>query len=232
MKSSFKGFTIFSNDLVGMEHAKVRLHLNKPIYTGFCVLDMSKTVIYNFHYFEMKPRYPGTKLKLLWTDTDSLGYLIESADLYQDMSKTLHLYDTSNYPRDHVLYSKVNERRPGVMKDECPGKIISEFVGLRSKMYAFVCNQGAETKIAKGVQKSTISSKLRFEQYKTCLFEEIQEMSECYNIRSDKHTLYLTHVNKIGLSAADDKRYVLGNKCDTLAYGHYKIKRLISQCPV
>ena len=88
----------------------------------------------------------------------------------------------------------------------------------------FVCSDGDETKVAKGVKKSTIASYLRFEQYKACLFDETEEMCESYHIRSDKHVLYLTHINKIGLSAADDKRYVLDNKCDTLAIGHYKTR--------
>ncbi|KAK3107584.1 hypothetical protein FSP39_017789 [Pinctada imbricata] len=220
-KSSFKGFTIFSDDLVGMEHTKVRLHFNKPIYTGFCVLDISKTILYHFHYFEMKRKYPGTRLKLLWTDTDSLGYLIETDDLYADMSENLHLYDTSNFPSDHFLYSISNCRRPGVMKDEVPNKFIVSFVGLRAKMYSFICNDKDETKIAKGVQKSTIENHLCFEQYKACLFEESEQMCESYNIRSENHSLYMTHVNKIGLSALDDKRFVLPDKCNTLAIGHY-----------
>ena len=222
-KSSFKGLTIFSENLVGMEHAKVRLHFNKPIYTGFCVLDMSKTVLYHFYYFEMKPRYPGKMMKVLWTDTDSLGLYLEAESLIANMKNCLHLFDTSNFPIDHVLYSNANCKKPGVMKDETPNQFISLYAGLKSKSYVFVCSDGAETKVAKGVKKSTIA-RLRFEQYKACLFDECQEMCQSYNIRSDKHTLYLTHVNKIGLSAADDKRYVLDNKCDTLAIGHYKTR--------
>lgn len=155
-KSSFKGFRIFSDNLVGIEHAKVRLHLNKAIYTGFCILDMSKTIIYDFHYSHMKKKYPGSKLKLLWTDIESLGYLIQTEDIYADMKEDLHLYDTSNFPENHMLHSKIKEKKPGVMKDESPAKPIAEFVGLRSKMYAFVCNTNDEVKVAKGVKKCYI----------------------------------------------------------------------------
>ena len=223
-KSSFKGFRIFSDDLVGMEHVQVRLHLNKPIFTGFCILDMSKTIIYDFHYNHMKKKYPGSKLKLLWTDTDSLGYLIQTRDLYADMMEDLHLYDTSNFPKEHVLYSRENERKPGVMKDESPAKPIMEYVGLRSKMYAFICNTKEEVKIAKGIKKSAISKKLRFQQYKKCLLEKKIYMCEFSNISHEKHQLYLTHFNKIGLSAADDKRYVLENGFDCVALGHFNFR--------
>lgn len=223
-KSSFKGFRIFSDNLVGIEHAKVRLHLNKPIYTGFCILDMSKTIIYDFHYNHMKKKYPGAKLKLLWTDTDSLGYLIQTEDIYADMKEDLHLYDTSNFPENHMLHSKMNEKKPGVMKDESPAKPIAEFVGLRSKMYAFVCNTKDEVKVAKGIKKNAISKQLRFQQYKECLLEKKIYMCEFNNISHVNHQLYLTHFNKVGLSAADDKRYVLENGIDCVALGHYSLR--------
>lgn len=99
----------------------------------------------------MKKKYPGSKLKLLWTDTDSLGYLIQTEDIYADMKEDLHLYDTSNFPEGHMLHSKINEKKHGVMKDESPAKPIAEFGGLRSKMHAFVCSTKDEVKVAKGI---------------------------------------------------------------------------------
>ncbi|KAK3104974.1 hypothetical protein FSP39_014438 [Pinctada imbricata] len=153
------------------------------------------------------------------------GYVLEVDLEYPD-----HLHDDhSDLPvapehievSDDQLSPYSKRLRPGVMKDEVPNKFIVSFVGLRANMYSFICNDKDETKIAKGVQKSTIENHLCFEQYKACLFEESEQMCESYNIRSENHSLYMTNVNKIGLSALDDKRFVLPDKCNTLAIGHY-----------
>lgn len=80
----FDAFRIFSEDLAAVNMKKTKLYLNRPIYVGFCILDLSKVLMYDFHYKHMKPRY-GTQCKLLFTDTDSLCYEVRTEDIYQDM---------------------------------------------------------------------------------------------------------------------------------------------------
>ncbi|KAK3718086.1 hypothetical protein QZH41_015140, partial [Actinostola sp. cb2023] len=119
---------------------KPSLYLNRPIYVGFCILDLSKTLMYDFHYNVIKQKY-GNNATLLVTDTDSLCYNIKTEDIYEDMYEDLDLYDTSEYPRDHVLHSTVNKKVLGKMKDETHGLPIEEFVGLRPKMYSLLYHE-------------------------------------------------------------------------------------------
>ena len=139
---------IFTNDLVGIDMHKSRLLLNKPVYTGMTILDKSKILMYDFFYNHLKKQY-GEKCELLYTDTDSLLLKIETEDVYKDIKANESFYDTSDYPKEHPLHSTVNKKVLGKMKDECAGTPISEYVGLRSKMYSVM--KADESK--KGIDK-------------------------------------------------------------------------------
>ena len=158
-KPNFKNIKIYSKDLLACHMQKESVLLDKPIYIGMSVLDISKTLMYEFHYEAIKQRYKD-KAKLLFTDTDSLCYFIETADLENDRLEEIHKYDTSNYPLDHKLYSEENKKVIGKMKDETCGKQIEEFVGLRAKLYSFRTHDN-EVKRAKGVKKSVIQKKYK-----------------------------------------------------------------------
>lgn len=119
-KSSFKRCQIFNENLVGVEHKRIQLTLNKPIFCGMTILEISKCIMYDFHYNIMKPKY-GNKIKLLFTDTDSLCYWIQTEDVYKDMYENKQYYDLSNYPINHFIFDTTNKTKPGVMKDECEG---------------------------------------------------------------------------------------------------------------
>ena len=113
-----------------------KVTLNKPIYTGFCVLELSKWLMYDFHYRHMVHKY-GENARLLFTDTDSLCYHVKTSDIYADMKSSMDLFDTSNYPVDERgLFSNANAKVVGKMIDECGGEAPRQFVGLRSKMYS------------------------------------------------------------------------------------------------
>ena len=171
---TFKSFTIFHDNLVAVERLKSELTLNRPIYTGFCILDLSKILMYDFHYNYVKQKYPDDKSKLLFTDTDSLVYKIQTDNLYDDMKSDSNLFDFSGYPREHPCYSNTNKKVIGKMKDELNGNIMKEFVGLRAKMYSVKhkSNGGLDTmKKAKGVKKYVIKKHINHEDYKTSLFE-------------------------------------------------------------
>ena len=221
---NFKGYVIFNENLVGVEMKKSVVKLYQPIYVGFTVLELSKTLMYDFHYGHMKTKY-GDKVKLLFTDTDSLTYEIKTGDVYKDMLENINLFDTSEYPKDHMLYSEVNKKVLGKMKDESFGVPPLEFVGLRPKMYSLLSSSN-EKKTAKGVSRYIVKNEFKHKNYRKCLLESKVKSVEMRQITSYQHEIYSIKQRKIGLSPYDDKRYILSNGCDTLAHGHYKIKQL------
>ena len=124
---------IFGKNYAAIHEIKPVLRLNKPIYVGFTVLELSKWLMYDFHYSFIKKHFDA---ELLFTDTDSLTYEIKSEDVYEEFFKHKHLFDFSNYPKDSKFFDQANKKVIGKMKDESEGKIIDEFVGLKSKMYS------------------------------------------------------------------------------------------------
>ena len=129
-RPTFQSFKIVNETLTVVKLIKTHIIMNKPTYIGMCVLDLSKLLMYDFHYNIIKKRY-GNRAKLLFTDTDSLAYSIETPNVYADMQLDIDLYDTSDYPRDHALYSKRNAKVVGKFKDELNGVAALEFIGLR-----------------------------------------------------------------------------------------------------
>ena len=210
---------IFTNNLVGIDMRKSRLLLNKPVYTGMTILDKSKILMYDFFYNHLKKQY-GEKCELLYTDTDSLLLDIKTEDVYKDIERNKSFYDTSDYPEDHPLFSKVNKKVLGKMKDECAGKPISEYVGLRSKMYSIMTGCEKNIKKAKGVKKNVIKKQIKHEQYKQALFSKKQMWHGMKMLRSDGHEIYGVHVNKISLSPFDTKRWISEDGVNTRAYGY------------
>ena len=160
-KPNFKKCTIFSENLCAIHMGKTQIYFNKPVYLGMCILDLSKTLMYDFHYNYIKSRY-NEKAKLLFTDTDSLAYEIQTEDFYRDISSNVEtMFDTSNFDSSgHPSGIPVgkNKKVVGMFKDEVGGKIIEEFVGLRAKLYAYKMFEGKkeEKKKCKGVKKSVI----------------------------------------------------------------------------
>ncbi len=169
--------------------------------------------------------YYGDRIEVCMTDTDSLICDIKTHDVYDDMKQFKDLFDFSNYLIGHSLRDTINEKVVGKMKDECSGKVIHEFIGLRSKMYSLFDGE-QEKKTAKGVSKPVIKHMLRHELYFDCLVNSVQMKSKMNLFRSVKHEILGITLNKISLSPYDDKRYVLSNGKDTLAHGHMDIRKL------
>ena len=142
-KPTFAQQVIFNPDLVGIQNYKEKVLLNKPIYVGMSVLDLSKHLMYDFYYNTLKARY-GNKIRLLNTDTDSLIVKVDTEDIYADMSLNADLYDTSNYPAHHPLFSTANKKVIGKFKDELGGKVLTEFIGIRPKMYSYVGDESGK----------------------------------------------------------------------------------------
>ena len=113
-----------------------------------------------------------------------------------------------------------------MFKDEAAGKVIKEFVGLRAKLYSYKMDEGKENKRCKGIKKAVVEKSIRHEDYKTCLTTGKEQLRRQNIIRSYEHELYTEEINKVALSAEDDKRYLLKDSFDTLAWGHYRIKEM------
>ena len=225
-KPTFERRKIFCADLAAVHMKRTKIKFDKPIYVGFCILDLSKTLMYDFHYNYIVKKY-GPKQKLLFTDTDSLAYEIKTDDFYQDINEDVpEKFDTSNYAKNHPSGIKTgyNKKVIGMMKDECGGKQITEFVGLRAKMYSYKVDK-IEEKKAKGVKKNVIKKDISFNDYYKCLREKNPVYRKMNLIRSHNHEIYSETINKIALSADDDKRNVDKDGISTLAYGHYKLNQ-------
>ena len=222
-KPNYEGRTTFSDNLVAIHMGKTEIFMNKPVYLGMSILDISKTLMYEFHYEYIKPKY-GEKAKLLFTDTDSLMYEIETEDFYEDISPDVRtMFDTSDYPKEHPsgIETGVNKKKIGLFKDEVAGKIITEFVGLRAKNYSFICD-GEEHKRCKGIKINVTKNNIKHKDYKNCLFKNIQLRRKMNVFRSHGHDVYSEEVNKIALSANDDKRVILKDGVHTRAHGHFR----------
>jgi hypothetical protein len=213
---------IFHEELIAIHRVKATIKLNKPIYAGMTILDLSKVYMYTFYYDHLKPLYKD-RMKLLYTDTDSLVIDVQTDDIYGDMLKHRDLYDTSDYPKDHPLYDTANKKVLGKFKDECRGVAISEFVGLRPKMYSIMTAKDEEIKKANGVVRAVVKKQLSHALYKKTLFEGVRMRHKMVQIKSKLHQMGLYRTSKISLSAIDTKRYIREDGVTTLAYGHYAI---------
>ena len=198
-KPNFKSFKIINKDLTLVTLSKTEVEMNKPIAVGSAILDISKEIVYNFHYNYILPKFgPNgsvnttssmhassdvptgngnlSNVKLLFRDTDSVCYYFEGVeDIYAEMAKDSEKYfDLSDFPKDHKCYSEVNKKRLGYFKDETAGVPIAEFVGLRSKMYSILLADGSSKNTAKGIQQHFSKTNLKHELYRKCLVGTIQ----------------------------------------------------------
>ena len=206
---------MFGKIYAAIYEIKPVLILNKPNYVAFTVLELSKWLMYDFHYNFFKKRFD---IELLFTDTDSLTYEIKSEDVYEELFKHKHLFDFRNYPKDSKLFGETNKSVFGKMKDYSEGKIIGEFVGLKSKVYSMLSDHGKESNTAKGVNIAT-----EFNEFKDALFDKKLVRHKVKRIQSKKHKIATYEIDKISLSCFDDKRFVLNGLIHTLAYFHKDI---------
>ena len=221
-KPTLAGFTILNKNLVILKRFYRNLKLNKPIIIGNTILHLAKIKIYDFHYNTIYKLFNPSICKLMFTDTDSFLYWIKVENLYKELAKISDQLDTSDYPITHPLYSSKNRKVLGKFKDELSSNIMTEFVGLKPKLYSFLVEEGAETKRAKGVKKSVIERELRFHHYKKTLKTQKDLYVTQNLIQSKNHTIYSLKQRKLALSCYDDKRYLVNNYL-SLPYGHRDI---------
>ena len=196
------------------------MYFNKPVYVGQAILDLSKTLMYDFHYNYIQKKYTHNRAKLLFTDTDSLMYEITTDDFYKDISKDVKTkFDTSDYPSSHPsgILTGVNKKVIGMFKDEVAGRQITHFVGLRPKLYSYKLEDEKANKKCKGIRKNIVKKYISHEDYEHCLFSGEKQMRSMNIIKSENHDIYSKEVNKIALSNEDDKRILENDKVNTKA---------------
>lgn len=224
-RPTFLSFNTISEEVAVIKLTKCDVLLNKPVFVGMAILDISKLQMYQFHYNTFVQTY-GDRAKLLFTDTDSLCYLVQTDDLYKDMQGNLDCYDISDDPSDDPLHNKTNAKVIGKFKDESNGVPPLEFLGLRSKMYSLLLPNNKEKKTAKWIRRSYVANSILHEHYIHCMVKEEGTIADFNNLRSFKRSfkrmIHTTYITKAALSPYDDKRYLLDCK-DSLAYGDYKI---------
>ena len=219
-RPNFDRCTIFNKHLIALHMRNSKVYFNKPVYVGQAILDLSKTLMFNFHYKYIRNKY-NNKAKLLFTDTDSLMYEIKTKDFYKDIAgDVMDKFDTSDYPPNHEsgIPTGLNKKVMGMFKDEVAGRQITHFVGLRPKLYSYKVEDEKDLKKCKGIKKNVVKKSIDFNDYVKCLFSGEKEMRKMKIIRSEKHDIYSKEVNKIALSSEDDKRQVLEDKIHTLAF--------------
>ena len=150
MKPNFKSGVLFEENLIGCEMGKFKVVMNKPVYLGQAILDLSKIIMY-----ELVPKY-GERLNLCHMDTHSLIYNIEKEDFYKDIADDVkERFDTSGYLLNRPLPIGLNKKEMRLMKDELGGEIMEEFVTLRPKMYSYKTSS-KESKKCKGIKKCVV----------------------------------------------------------------------------
>ena len=209
----------FSENLLAIEIKKTNIKMNKPVYLGLSILEISKTLMYEFWYDYMKPKY-GDSVKLCYMDTDSFIMHIKTEDFYKDIANDVEKrFDISNYEVNRPLPTGKNKKVIGLMKDELGGKIMTEFVALRPKTYSYLTDYFKEDKKAKGTKKCVIKRRLEFNDYKGCLLNNEIVLKSQQRFKSERHDVYTEEINKIALSSNDDKRLQTFDRITSYPYG-------------
>lgn len=229
-KPGFDGYVFFNDNLMIAKLLHEKINFNKPIYLGATITELAKLHMYEFYYDKVQPFFGWENVKLCMTDTDSLLLEITCKDFYQKLKQFQEEFD---YPIDtngfRDLIGKHNGE-VGYFKSETGDTPITEFVGLRAKVYSFLTQDNPEaTMKAKGVGKAAMEMSIEHKSYLRCIFNNydptaIRQLVSVPMIRSFGHELYSMISDKIGLSCNDTKRYILRDNVHTLAFGHWAIK--------
>ena len=237
-RSTFRSKTIISDALTAIENYKTSVYLDKPIIVGQAILDLSKMLMLQFHYNWIKARYPGPRSELLFTDTDSLCYVIRTRDVYADMLEDADQFDWSGYDESHSVFAGMskeavaelrcrNKKVIGKMKDECNGLPMASVVCVRAKCYAIkMADPDADTTMkCKGIGSAAVKGQLTHDSYRDCVLHSQRTFVETHTLRSYAHTIYTLRQAKLALVNFDDKRWMCADGINTLPHGHYKTRR-------
>ena len=217
---NYHTINLISEDLSIIEMKKTKVKMNKPIYLGLSILEISKILMHEFWYDYMKPKY-NDNVRLCYMDTDGFLMPIKTNDFYKDIASDVeNRFDTSIYEVNRSLATGKNKKVIGLMKDQLGGKIITEFVTLRPKTYSFLTDDDKEDKKAKETKKCVIKKMIKFNDYKKCLLNDEVMLKPQQRFISKKHDVYTENINKIAPSNNDDKRIVSSNKITSYSHGY------------
>ena len=217
---NYHTINLISEDLSVIEMKKTKVKMNKPIYLGLSILEISKILMYEFWHDYMKPKY-NDNVRLCYMDMDSFIMNIKTNDFYKEISYDVdNRFETSNFAVKKQLPIGKNKKIIGLMKDELGGEIITAFIALRPKTYSYLTDNDKIDKKAKGTKKCVIKKMIKFDDYKKCLLNDEVILKSQQRFISNKHDVYTEDVNKIALSNDDDKRIVLSNKITSYPYGY------------
>ena len=207
---NYHTINLISEDLSIIEVKKTKVKMNKPIYLGLSILEISNILMYEFWYDYMKPKY-NDDAKLCYMDTDSFVMRIKTNDFYKDIFDDVdNRFDTSNYEVRRPLPIGKNKKVIELMKDELGGKIIMEFIALRPKTYSYLTDNDKRDKKAKGTKKCVITKMIKFDDYKKCLLNGEIILKSQQRFISNKHND----------DNDDDNRIVSPDKISSYPYGY------------
>lgn len=201
----FCGYTILSEKLTSVEYRPKRVYLDRPYILGFCTLEFARTIVYEYFYFKLKPIFRN-RLQLAYTDTDSYCLHIVSENVYEELRQLSDTLDTSNYPKDHFLYSIKNKARLLCIKDECASRLISRGYFVKSKCYAIDIEGEPGKKKLKGLARNSLNSNIQLDDYQSCIENETRCIyARQINIQAKNFILYTVESRRMALNGFDDK---------------------------
>ena len=221
-KPNLKSFTLFAEDVVAVEKLPTKLKLKQCVSAGVSVLDLSKKTMLDL-YWKLKNQF-GKRMETLFTDTDSFGAEVTSHNINEELSQLKDILDTSGLHSDHPLYHKNNAKVPGFLKIEFGDQYITKFAAVRSKCWAVetVSQDQSKRKTVmkcKGVPQNALKSGIKFEDYKKCVFENVDRQVSFSSIRTDgKHGIFTVKQRKRALCNFDNKRWIESDGIRTRAF--------------
>lgn len=230
---TFKNFSIIDENLVQTNHFLPTIKHNIPIAIGVTILDISKFIMFDAWYNRIT-NLKNCKFELAFTDTDSFAVKVSDSQAF--WKHVNDIMDYSNYDPTHPQYDTSCKAKFGYFKDELAGKTVcTEFVGLRAKCYSMLLkdcetNKNSEKKKCKGIKRLTVQKKMKFDDYKSCLFQKKTYRQKFNLIRSSNHTIKTIRLQKKALNYLDTKRYILKCGLHSLPYGSYLIQKYGDKC--
>ena len=224
---------MYSENLIGIKLNTPVRKVEKPFFIGFAILDMSKHIIYDFYYNVLKMTFDN--VELLGQDTDSLIAEFDNTSyFYGELVKYYeHEVDKSKFP-SLESFLNFNKKLPGpIFKDEHNGYRITEFVGLRPKMYCLVDEKQVIHNAAKGVPRNVVIDGKRMSVKNIDLYKRVLEAEKKEDaviegsfkrINNQGFDISTKEQTKTLMTCTDNKRWILDDNVHTLAFGHYRLK--------
>ena len=225
-KPNYHACKHFNEELMAIEMNKTHVFMNKPVYIGHAILDISKTLMYRFWYEYLEPKSKN-KIKLCYMNTDSFIIYVETEDFYKDIADDVNeWFDTSSYDKNYEkpLPKGINKKVLGKYKRELAGRIMTKFCAPRAKTHAhllddYISDDDENTKRAKGAKKYVIKKMLTFENHQDAVLKKRTTIRSQLQFKKDCHNVCTEEMNKIAISQDDDERMQMYDRITTYPDG-------------